>query len=124
MNEMNLLARFRAEVPLRISPHAEGRFDAGIYDHSAERSVVQPPRTLFPHVLCACRGGRAARRPPAPAGERPRPGRLSHRRPGGSGGYLTRPVSHAGPICGEHPAYVEYPATPAAARSIECSLSG
>jgi hypothetical protein len=109
VNEMNLLARFRAEVPLRISPHAEGRFDAGIYDHSAERSVVRPSRTLFAHVLCACRGASQRTDPPAPAGERPRTGPRAHRRLGGPAGYLTRPVSPAGPICVSLPAYVEYP---------------
>lgn len=31
---------------------------------------------------------------------------------GGSGGYLTRPVSPAGPICVEDPAHVEYPGNP------------
>jgi hypothetical protein len=50
MNEMNLLTRFRAEVPLRISLHAEGPFDAGIHDHSAERSAVRPSRALFARV--------------------------------------------------------------------------
>jgi hypothetical protein len=50
MNEMDLLTRFRAEVPLRVSPHAEELFDAGIHDHSAERPVVQPPRNLFARI--------------------------------------------------------------------------
>ena len=47
---MSLLIRFRAEVPLRISPHAEGPLDAGIHGHSAERSVVRPSRALFARV--------------------------------------------------------------------------
>jgi hypothetical protein len=50
MNEMDLLTRFRAEVPLRVSPHAEELFGAGIHNHSAERSVVPPPRNLFARV--------------------------------------------------------------------------
>ena len=50
MNEMDLVTRFRAEVPLRVSPHAEELFGAGIHDHSAERSVVPPPRNLFARV--------------------------------------------------------------------------
>ena len=50
MNETDLLTRFRAEVPLRVSPHAEELFAAGIHDHSAERPVVRPPRNLFARV--------------------------------------------------------------------------
>jgi len=50
MNEMDLLTRFRTEVPLRVSPHAEELFDAGIHDHSAERSVVPAPRNLLARV--------------------------------------------------------------------------
>ena len=50
MNEMDLLTRFRAEVPLRVSPHAEELFDAGIHNHFAERSVVRPPRNLLARV--------------------------------------------------------------------------
>jgi hypothetical protein len=44
MNEMELLTRFRAEVPLRVSPRAEELFRAGIEDHSAERVVVPAHR--------------------------------------------------------------------------------
>ena len=50
MNEMDLLTRFRAEVPLGVSPHAEELFDAGIHDHSAERPVVRAPRNLFARI--------------------------------------------------------------------------
>jgi hypothetical protein len=63
MNEMNLLTRFRAEVPLRISPHAEGR-------STPEFTIIPPndprfgrPAPSSPASLCACRGGTAARRP-------------------------------------------------------------
>jgi hypothetical protein len=45
MNEMDLLTRFRAEVPLGVSPQAEERFRAGIEDHCAERGMVSAPRT-------------------------------------------------------------------------------
>lgn len=44
MNEMDLLTRFRAEVPLGVSPRAEELFRAGIEDHSAERVVVPAHR--------------------------------------------------------------------------------
>jgi hypothetical protein len=47
MNEMDVLTRFRAEVPLRVSPHAQELFRAGIEDHSAERPVVPASRDLF-----------------------------------------------------------------------------
>jgi hypothetical protein len=50
MNEMDLLTRFRAEVPLGVSPHAEELFHAGIHDHSTERPVVPPPRNLFARI--------------------------------------------------------------------------
>src|ERR1700722_7372421 len=93
---MGLLTRFRAEVPLRISPHAKEPFDAAIHDHSAERSVVR--------VAPTARRTRAA---PA-AGRLGGPGWLP--RPGGSagpGGDLTRPVSTADPICVVDPASVE-----------------
>ena len=36
MNEMDLLTRFRAEVSLRVSPHAEELFLAGIHDRRVE----------------------------------------------------------------------------------------
>jgi hypothetical protein len=45
MNEMDLLTRFRAEVPLGVSPQAEQLFRAGLEDHSAERATVPAPRT-------------------------------------------------------------------------------
>jgi hypothetical protein len=44
MNEMDLLTRFRAEVPPGVSPRAEELFRAGIEDHSAERVVVPAHR--------------------------------------------------------------------------------
>ena len=47
MNEMDLLTRFRAEVPLGVSPHAEELFRAGMTDHSTERPVVPRSRNLF-----------------------------------------------------------------------------
>jgi len=50
MNEMDLLTRFRAEVPLGVSPHAEELFEAGIDNHDAERSVVRAHRTRFARV--------------------------------------------------------------------------
>jgi hypothetical protein len=50
MNEMDLLTRFRAEVPLGVSPHAAELFRAGIQDHSAERPVVSPSRNPFARV--------------------------------------------------------------------------
>jgi hypothetical protein len=50
MNEMDLLTRFRAEVPLRVSPHAEELFRAGIHDHSTERPVAPPPRHLLARI--------------------------------------------------------------------------
>ena len=43
-------ARFRAEVPLGVSPHAEELFEAGTDNHGAERSVVRAHRTLFARV--------------------------------------------------------------------------
>jgi hypothetical protein len=43
-NEMDLLTRFRAEVPPGVSPRAEELFRAGIEDHSAERVVVPAHR--------------------------------------------------------------------------------
>src|SRR4051794_8044702 len=46
-DEMDLLTRFRAEVPLGVSPQAEELFRAGIEDHSAERAMVPAPRTRF-----------------------------------------------------------------------------
>ena len=47
MNEMDLLTRFRDEVPLRVSPHAEYLFRTAIdKDLSNERPVVSPPRKL------------------------------------------------------------------------------
>src|ERR1700687_4252072 len=73
MNEMDLLTRFRAEVPLRISPHAKEPSDAGIPDHSAERSVARPSRTLFARVPmrvpCAQTLLAPAANAPGPAGE-------------------------------------------------------
>jgi len=103
MNEMNLLTRFRAEVPLRISLHAEGPFDAGIHDHSAERSAVRPSRALFARVPMRVpwRQGSAQTLLLQQANV-PRTGR-------GPGGYLTRPVSPAGPICVVDPAFVVDP---------------
>jgi hypothetical protein len=53
MNEMDLLTRFRAEVPLRVSPHAEELFLAGIKDHSAERSRVPATRNPFARRIFA-----------------------------------------------------------------------
>ena len=50
MNEMDLLTRFRAEVPLRVSPHAEELFHAGLDDHSTERSGVLPTRNPFARI--------------------------------------------------------------------------
>src|SRR5579863_832138 len=50
MNEMDLLTRFRAEVPLGVPPHAEELFEAGIDNHDAERSVVRAHRTRFARV--------------------------------------------------------------------------
>jgi hypothetical protein len=44
MNEMDLLTRFRAEVPPGVSPWAEELFRAGIEVHSAERVVVPAHR--------------------------------------------------------------------------------
>jgi hypothetical protein len=44
-DEMDLLTRFRAEVPLGVSPQAEERFRTGIEDHCAERGMVPAPRT-------------------------------------------------------------------------------
>jgi hypothetical protein len=44
---MDLLARFRAEVPLRVSPYAEELFQAGIHDHSPERTRVSRPGNPF-----------------------------------------------------------------------------
>jgi hypothetical protein len=44
MNEMDQLARFRAEVPLGVTPSAERIFKEGI---SAEQHVVAPPRARF-----------------------------------------------------------------------------
>jgi hypothetical protein len=99
---MSLLFRFRAEVPLHISPHAEGPFDAGIHDHSAERSVVRPFRALFARVPMRVPWRQTLllqqANVPGPAGGPA----------GGPGGYLTRPVSPAGPICVEYPASVEH----------------
>jgi hypothetical protein len=48
MNEMDLLTRFRAEVPPGVSPQAQELFRAGFEDHSAERATVPAPRTRFP----------------------------------------------------------------------------
>jgi len=50
MNEMDLLTRFRAEVPLGVSPHAEELFRAGMTDHPTERRVAPPPRHLLARV--------------------------------------------------------------------------
>jgi hypothetical protein len=50
MNEMDLLTRFRAEVPLGVSPHAEELFRAGMTDHSTERPVVPRSRNLFARI--------------------------------------------------------------------------
>src|SRR5580658_5727025 len=50
MNEMDLLTRFRAEVPLGVSPHAEELFRAGIKDHSSERPVVSRSRNPFARI--------------------------------------------------------------------------
>ena len=61
MNEMDLLTRFRAEVPLRVSPYAEELFRAGIHDHSTERPVVPLPRNLSARIRMPWRlavGGR------------------------------------------------------------------
>ena len=64
MNEMDLLTRFRAEVPLRVSPHAEELFLAGIHVHSTERPAVPWPRHLFaPAPTSSPATWRAARRP-------------------------------------------------------------
>jgi hypothetical protein len=46
-DEMDLLTRFRAEVPPGVSPQAEERFRAGIEGHCAERGMVSAPRTRF-----------------------------------------------------------------------------
>jgi hypothetical protein len=46
-DEMDLLTRFRAEVPLGVSPQAEELFRTGIEDHSAERAMVPAPRPRF-----------------------------------------------------------------------------
>jgi hypothetical protein len=91
------------EVPLRISPHAEGPFDAGIHDHSAERSAVRPSRALFARVPMRVPWRQDSAQTlllqqanvPGPAG--------------GSGSYLTRPASPAGPICVEDSAFVVDP---------------
>jgi hypothetical protein len=47
---MDLLTRFRAEVPLGVSPHAEELFRAGMTDHPTERRVAPPPRHLLARV--------------------------------------------------------------------------
>jgi hypothetical protein len=103
MNEMNLLTRFRAEVPLRISPHAEGPFDAGIHDHSAERSAVRPSRALVARVPMRVPWRQGSAQTPRSSK------RTSPDRPVARGGYLTRPVSPAGPICVVDPAFVVDP---------------
>jgi hypothetical protein len=47
MNEMDLLTRFRAEVPYGVSPHTEDLFRIALQQElSSERSVVSPPRPL------------------------------------------------------------------------------
>jgi hypothetical protein len=53
MNEMDLLTQFRAEVPIRVSPHAEELFRAGLEDHSAERAMVPARRHRFTLPLAA-----------------------------------------------------------------------
>jgi hypothetical protein len=50
MNEMDLLTRFRAEVPLGVSPHAEELFQAGMGDHATERPVAPAPRHLLARI--------------------------------------------------------------------------
>ena len=50
VNEMDLLTRFRAEVPLRVSPRAEELFRAGMHNHSTERTVVSPSRKPFARI--------------------------------------------------------------------------
>ena len=50
MNEMDMLTRFRAEVPPGVSPHAEELFRAGMTDHSTERPVVPRSRHLFARI--------------------------------------------------------------------------
>jgi len=67
MNEMDLLTRFRAEVPLGVSPHAEELFHAGIHDHSTERPVVPPPRNLFARIRMPWRLAIAMERTSCPA---------------------------------------------------------
>jgi hypothetical protein len=47
MNEMDLLARLREEVPPRVSPHAEHLFRTGIKAPLAERSWVSLSRNTF-----------------------------------------------------------------------------
>jgi hypothetical protein len=47
MNEMDLLARLREEVPPRVSPHAEHLFLTGINAPLAERSWVTRSRIAF-----------------------------------------------------------------------------
>jgi hypothetical protein len=65
MNEMDLLARFRAEVPLRVSPYAEELFQAGIHDYSPERTRV--PRPANPFARLGLRWRLAVRRLPKQA---------------------------------------------------------
>jgi hypothetical protein len=47
MNEMDLLARLREEVPPRVSPHAEHLFRTGLNAPLAERSLVTRSRIAF-----------------------------------------------------------------------------
>jgi hypothetical protein len=86
MNEMDLLTRFRAEVPLGVSPHAEELFRAGMTDHATERPVAPPPRRLLARIrmpwrlaIAGVAAGLAAglliavqpSRPPAPTAVQP-----------------------------------------------------
>ena len=47
MNEMDLLTRFRAEVPLRVSPQAEELFRAGTGDQGTEQVTIHSRRPPF-----------------------------------------------------------------------------
>jgi len=47
MNQMDLLTRFRAEVPLRVSPQAEELFRAGTGDRGTERVTTRSRRPPF-----------------------------------------------------------------------------
>jgi len=56
MNDLDLLADFRAEVPPHISPHAEHLLRSGLlHDHSAQRNWFNPRKPRLKHGVASLR---------------------------------------------------------------------